>query len=90
MYNMLVNCCHCRTPLQLPPGADSIRCAICQAAAKPREGEEWRPPLPSPENTTGALVQPLPSLENPTGSAPPDRRGELGGEDKVGSEGQIY
>ncbi|XP_050221667.1 metacaspase-1-like [Mercurialis annua] len=28
---MLVNCSNCRTPLQLPPGAKSIRCAICRA-----------------------------------------------------------
>ncbi|XP_076950455.1 metacaspase-1-like [Bidens hawaiensis] len=28
---LLVNCSNCRTPLQLPPGATSIRCAICQA-----------------------------------------------------------
>ncbi|KAI5670330.1 hypothetical protein M9H77_10694 [Catharanthus roseus] len=37
---MLVNCTNCRTPLQLPPGATSIRCAICHAvtliAADPR------------------------------------------------------
>ena len=31
------------------------------AVAKPREGEEWRPPLPSPGNTTGELGSPLPS-----------------------------
>ncbi|KAM2432993.1 hypothetical protein DVH24_016398 [Malus domestica] len=31
--------------------------------AKPREGEEWRPPPPSPENTPRAKVQPFPSLE---------------------------
>lgn len=28
---MLVNCSNCHTPLQLPSGARSIRCAICQA-----------------------------------------------------------
>ncbi|XP_076944925.1 metacaspase-1-like [Bidens hawaiensis] len=28
---LLVNCSNCHTPLQLPPGATSIRCAICQA-----------------------------------------------------------
>ncbi|CAK7336894.1 unnamed protein product [Dovyalis caffra] len=28
---MLVNCSNCHTPLQLPPGANSIRCAICHA-----------------------------------------------------------
>lgn len=28
---LLVNCSNCHTPLQLPPGAPSIRCAICRA-----------------------------------------------------------
>ncbi|PWA53001.1 Peptidase C14, caspase catalytic [Artemisia annua] len=51
---MLVNCSNCHTPLQLPPGATSIRCAICQAithlgdpraAAAPPGG--YRPPGPS-------------------------------------------
>ncbi|XXG77971.1 hypothetical protein AAC387_Pa08g2014 [Persea americana] len=31
MHMMLVNCTTCHTPLQLPPGAKSIRCAICHA-----------------------------------------------------------
>ncbi|GAA0162565.1 hypothetical protein LIER_39434 [Lithospermum erythrorhizon] len=48
MYNnMLVNCSNCRTPLQLPAGARSIRCALCQAItnlADPRAA----PPPPSP------------------------------------------
>ncbi|GAB2232861.1 hypothetical protein Droror1_Dr00011924 [Drosera rotundifolia] len=42
---MLVNCSNCRTPLQPPPGARSIRCAVCQAVtlvADPRSA----PPLP--------------------------------------------
>ncbi|KAL8227945.1 hypothetical protein R6Q57_015529 [Mikania cordata] len=29
--SMLVDCSNCRTPLNLPPGAKSIRCALCQA-----------------------------------------------------------
>lgn len=41
MYsNMLVDCSNCRTPLQLPQGARSIRCALCHVvthiAADPR------------------------------------------------------
>ncbi|CAA6657193.1 unnamed protein product [Spirodela intermedia] len=43
---MLVNCSRCRTPLQLPPGARSIRCAICQAItniADPREAPALPP-----------------------------------------------
>ncbi|KAI3444834.1 hypothetical protein Pfo_001499 [Paulownia fortunei] len=44
---MLINCSNCRTPLQLPPGAPSIRCAICQAVTHigdPRHA----PPPPGP------------------------------------------
>lgn len=44
---MLVNCSNCHTPLQLPPGAKSIRCAICRAItliADPRTA----PPPPPP------------------------------------------
>ncbi|CAN8303791.1 unnamed protein product [Cochlearia groenlandica] len=43
---MLVNCSGCRTPLQLPSGARSIRCSLCQAVthiADPRTA----PPPPS-------------------------------------------
>ncbi|RWR86751.1 metacaspase-1-like protein [Cinnamomum micranthum f. kanehirae] len=31
VHMMLVNCTTCHTPLQLPSGAKSIRCAICHA-----------------------------------------------------------
>ena len=31
---MLVDCSGCRTPLNLPPGAKSIRCSICQAVTR--------------------------------------------------------
>lgn len=37
---MLVDCSNCRTQLQLPPGARSIRCALCLAVtriAQPRD-----------------------------------------------------
>ncbi|KAJ8448337.1 hypothetical protein Cgig2_021965 [Carnegiea gigantea] len=46
----LVDCSNCRTPLQLPPGATSIRCAICQAvtqiASHPRSLPQAPPPWP--------------------------------------------
>ncbi|KAM5554500.1 hypothetical protein ABKV19_022736 [Rosa sericea] len=62
MYsNMLVNCSNCHTPLQLPPGAESIRCALCQAVtliADPRSLHS----LPS----SHALPPP-----SPHGHAPP-------------------
>ncbi|GMN41087.1 hypothetical protein TIFTF001_010305 [Ficus carica] len=41
---MLVDCSNCRTPLQLPPGATSIRCAICHGVtrvAQPRATEHF-------------------------------------------------
>ncbi|KAG7028729.1 Metacaspase-1, partial [Cucurbita argyrosperma subsp. argyrosperma] len=55
---MLVNCSSCRTPLQLPPGASSIRCAICRAVTQvmdprsvpPPSSYQAPPPAPSPYN----------------------------------------
>ncbi|KAL0401045.1 UNVERIFIED_CONTAM: Metacaspase-1 [Sesamum latifolium] len=64
---MLVNCSNCHTPLQLPPGAASIRCAICQAitriadprAAPPAPPHPITPPLPllSMGTTTTTLLR---------------------------------
>ncbi|KAK2988938.1 hypothetical protein RJ640_026206, partial [Escallonia rubra] len=46
--SMLVDCSTCRTPLQLPPGAQSIRCALCHAvtliAPDPRGLQQPTPP----------------------------------------------
>ncbi|CAA0842762.1 Metacaspase-1 [Striga hermonthica] len=42
---MLVNCSYCRTPLQLPPGVQSIRCAMCHAPPSPYS---HAPPGPPP------------------------------------------
>nr|XP_048332277.1 metacaspase-1-like isoform X1 [Ziziphus jujuba var. spinosa] len=69
---MLVNCSSCRTPLQLPPGSQSIRCAICQAIthiADPRAvpspaSSQYAPPPPS----SNATPPPPPS---PYSHAPP-------------------
>lgn len=55
---MLINCSGCQTPLQLPHGAKSIRCALCQAItqiADPRAvaappAASHAPPPPSPFN----------------------------------------
>ncbi|WMV20004.1 hypothetical protein MTR67_013389 [Solanum verrucosum] len=62
---MLVNCSKCHTPLQLPPGAKSIRCAICRAVtliADPRtapptppsayNNHYYPPPAPAPAPST--------------------------------------
>lgn len=59
---MLVNCSNCHTPLQLPPGAQSIRCAICRGVtliADPRS-------LPPP----GSSHQPYPPPSSSTASSP--------------------
>nr|XP_043626603.1 metacaspase-1-like [Erigeron canadensis] len=43
---MLVDCSNCHTPLNLPPGAKSIRCSICQAITRIADH-----PSPSGSNT---------------------------------------
>lgn len=70
MYsNVLINCSNCHTPLQVPPGAGSIRCALCQAVtlvADPRAippqpfSSPHAPPPPSPYSQTppGPLPNP--------------------------------
>ncbi|KAI4324887.1 hypothetical protein MLD38_030331 [Melastoma candidum] len=74
---MLINCSNCRTPLQLPPGADSIRCAICHSVtlvADPSgfhhrqqqqqhrpQGGNYYPPPFSPSPYGHALPGPPPS-----------------------------
>lgn len=56
---MLVDCSNCHTPLQLPPGARTIRCSICQAitnVADPRS----LPPPPPPQHATPSNYYPPP------------------------------
>ncbi|CAL9767562.1 unnamed protein product [Musa acuminata subsp. burmannicoides] len=70
MSLMLVDCSGCRTPLQLPPGAKSIRCALCQAvtyipdprgAPAPAVSHGYRPPAaPSPGAGTPWGPPPMP------------------------------
>ncbi|XP_072988949.1 metacaspase-1 [Typha latifolia] len=70
---MLVNCSGCRTPLQLPPGARSIRCAICHAVthvADPRSV-----PLP-PSTSFSAATQPPPSPYGAPWGPPPSPHGK--------------
>nr|XP_043615114.1 metacaspase-1-like [Erigeron canadensis] len=47
---MLVDCSNCRTPLQLPPGATSIRCALCQAITRVADPRSLPPPPVSPHH----------------------------------------
>ncbi|OVA12735.1 zinc finger protein [Macleaya cordata] len=64
MYNMmLVNCTNCHTPLQIPPGAKSIRCALCQAVTRIADPREVPPPPPSSYSQS---YQPTPSLPSPS------------------------
>ncbi|KAF8028555.1 hypothetical protein BT93_E1244 [Corymbia citriodora subsp. variegata] len=57
---MLVKCSGCRTPLQLPPGARSIRCALCQAITHIYAPRTAPPPaagaLPSPHGRKRAVI----------------------------------
>ncbi|XWS35565.1 hypothetical protein CRYUN_Cryun20dG0008100 [Craigia yunnanensis] len=52
---MLVECSSCRTPLQLPHGARSIRCAICQAVTN----------IPNPHSVPSSSQTPAPSTHAP-------------------------
>ncbi|RRT56966.1 hypothetical protein BHE74_00039781 [Ensete ventricosum] len=70
---MLINCSHCHTPLQLPPGASSIRCAICRAityVSDPRS-------VPTPPSAPHSLPPPGPAPRPPPswGLAPPPMPG---------------
>lgn len=73
---MLVNCSNCRTPLQLPPGAQSIRCAICQAithlAPQPDPRSTSTPPVPS---HYGSVAPPPPSPHPGPLGPPPGAHG---------------
>lgn len=70
---MLVNCSNCRTPLQIPPGAPAIRCAICQAVTsiyQPRDSGNYGAPQPTPPNnfTPQNQIQYTPTPPHPGGS----------------------
>ncbi|XP_059459931.1 metacaspase-1-like [Corylus avellana] len=68
---MLVNCSNCRTPLQLPPGAQSIRCAICHAITRIAEPRSLQPP-PAPPSSTHHPYGAAPSMApSPYNHAPP-------------------
>ncbi|KAK9273930.1 hypothetical protein L1049_018742 [Liquidambar formosana] len=67
--NMLVDCSNCRTPLQLPPGARSIRCALCQAVTHIADPRTAPPPAQPPQPT--AYAPPPPPAPSPYNHAPP-------------------
>ncbi|KAL8159347.1 hypothetical protein V2J09_000884 [Rumex salicifolius] len=73
---LLVNCTNCRTPLQLPAGARSIRCAICGAVSNVADPRSLPlPPGPSstPHGAYGHAPYPPapPSPYNHVPSGPP-------------------
>nr|XP_010941010.2 LOW QUALITY PROTEIN: metacaspase-1 [Elaeis guineensis] len=62
---MLIDCSSCRTPLQLPPGARSIRCAICQAITYVAEPRSSPPPGPITPRKATPPPSPAPWLPPP-------------------------
>jgi LSD1 subclass zinc finger protein len=77
MYSyMLVNCSKCQTPLQLPPGAESIRCVICQAVTHVAVHSRYVPPPSNPtaRPSPSTLAPPSPYNHAPPGP-PPNQHG---------------
>ncbi|CAN1272169.1 AMC1 [Linum perenne] len=74
---MLVNCSGCRTPLQLPPGARSIRCALCHAVTSIADPRSGPPPSSSPHPHSSFTPSPPPSshLPSPYQLPPPSSHG---------------
>jgi LSD1 subclass zinc finger protein len=66
MSGMLVDCVSCHTPLVLPPGAQSIRCALCNAVTL----VNVQPPsaAPTSRSSTPNPLQYSPQPPNPHGS----------------------
>ncbi|CAM8937936.1 unnamed protein product [Rhodiola kirilowii] len=72
MYpNMLVNCSNCHTALQLPPGARSIRCALCKAVTQIADPRSAPPPPPSQSLSFQPPPSPVPSPYNHAPPGPP-------------------
>ncbi|KAE8679845.1 Metacaspase-1 [Hibiscus syriacus] len=75
----LVDCSGCRTPLQLPQGARSIRCAICKAVTNIADPRSTPPPSQPPAPSShvpppSSSSPPSPFNHTPPG-APPHARG---------------
>ncbi|XP_031277258.1 metacaspase-1 [Pistacia vera] len=67
---MLVNCTNCQTPLQLPPGAQSIRCAICHAVTRIADPRSL-PAAGSSHSANNSLHQPYPPPQSSAGTPSP-------------------
>ncbi|XP_065872002.1 metacaspase-1-like [Euphorbia lathyris] len=81
MY-MLIDCSNCRTPLQLPPGAKSIRCAICHSITLIADPRSIPPPphhtSSSNHHYTSPSSQPRPTpspLNHAPAGQPPHSHG---------------
>jgi LSD1 subclass zinc finger protein len=68
---MLVNCSNCRRALQLPPGAHSIRCAICHAVTRIADPRSLPPPPPPPHSHYPPPQPPPFTAPSPYNHAPP-------------------
>ncbi|XP_043725431.1 metacaspase-1 [Telopea speciosissima] len=69
--HLLVNCSNCHTPLQLPPGAKSIRCALCQAITHIADPRSIPTPPPHQPHDYHSTSVPPPSPPSPYNHAPP-------------------
>ncbi|KAI3968401.1 hypothetical protein MKW92_017266 [Papaver armeniacum] len=63
---MLINCSTCRTPLQIPPGANALRCALCQGITQILD-----PRAVPPQPPTSASHNQYPPPPSPYNHAPP-------------------
>lgn len=58
--SMVVDCSNCRTPLNIPPGAKSIRCSVCQAITRIADSTEASVPSSPFPDVTGFTPSPSP------------------------------
>lgn len=90
---MLVDCSNCRTQLQLPPGAKSIRCALCLAVTRIAQPRDVVAPVhPSTYLTSTSSnnydyhyhYQPPPPVQQPPISyAPPGQPASVNGQKRA-------
>ena len=62
---LLVDCSNCRRALELPPGAHSIRCAICHAVTRIADPRSLQPPPPPPQGFYSSTHQHQPYYPPP-------------------------
>ncbi|XP_068316127.1 metacaspase-1-like [Pyrus communis] len=67
---LLVDCSGCKTPLQLPPGARTIRCPLCQAFTRIADSRAFPPP-PYSSSSSSSNHNPPPPSTSPYNDSPP-------------------